>query len=155
MITKAAGSRSRSGCLECRRRKRRCDEAKPICLLCSRRGATCIYQNEARKPIQHVVSVASGHHVLPLASRISKASFIHLSSREFGLVCSQHASPTDMNAGHQTVAGSLISSRNLLWSSHPDWQSSLAPETEHSLVQYCELVQSLCLTRSTDASDQT
>ncbi|KAJ9149336.1 C6 zinc finger domain-containing protein [Pleurostoma richardsiae] len=33
--------RTRSGCLTCRRKKRKCDECRPVCARCSRVGATC------------------------------------------------------------------------------------------------------------------
>lgn len=38
--------RSRGGCRECRRRHRRCDEAKPACAYCSGVGITCDYSKE-------------------------------------------------------------------------------------------------------------
>ena len=34
-------TRTRSGCLNCRRRKRKCDEARPTCSTCRRRGQAC------------------------------------------------------------------------------------------------------------------
>lgn len=37
------GSRSRSGCNECRRRRRKCDEVKPTCSNCRRSKKTCSY----------------------------------------------------------------------------------------------------------------
>lgn len=37
------GPRSRQGCTECRRRRRKCDEAKPICGQCSTYSRACIY----------------------------------------------------------------------------------------------------------------
>ncbi|KAI0889273.1 uncharacterized protein GGS22DRAFT_69431 [Annulohypoxylon maeteangense] len=36
--------RSKTGCSSCRRRKVRCDEAKPICNACTRLGLTCSYE---------------------------------------------------------------------------------------------------------------
>ncbi|UPK93307.1 hypothetical protein LCI18_004242 [Fusarium solani-melongenae] len=36
-------TRTRSGCLPCRQRRRKCDEQKPSCHRCARRGATCEY----------------------------------------------------------------------------------------------------------------
>lgn len=47
----AHGSRSRDGCSNCRRRKRRCDESKPVCLTCRRTGADCIYPVPDPPPI--------------------------------------------------------------------------------------------------------
>ncbi|KAK8070185.1 hypothetical protein PG994_006801 [Apiospora phragmitis] len=37
------GPRSRQGCTECRRRRRKCDEQKPLCGQCSTFGRSCIY----------------------------------------------------------------------------------------------------------------
>ncbi|KAK7943951.1 uncharacterized protein PG986_013064 [Apiospora aurea] len=37
------GPRSRQGCTECRRRRRKCDEQRPICGQCSTFGRSCIY----------------------------------------------------------------------------------------------------------------
>lgn len=47
-------SRSRSGCLTCRRKKKRCDQARPKCGLCSRVGTYCEwpiagYENSNKK----------------------------------------------------------------------------------------------------------
>ncbi|PSR82145.1 fungal-specific transcription factor domain-domain-containing protein [Coniella lustricola] len=38
-----AGKRSRRGCEECRRRRRKCDEQQPFCMACTSRGCNCIY----------------------------------------------------------------------------------------------------------------
>ncbi|ODQ64882.1 hypothetical protein NADFUDRAFT_66016 [Nadsonia fulvescens var. elongata DSM 6958] len=35
--------RSRQGCITCRKRKKRCDEAKPVCITCRRLGLVCEY----------------------------------------------------------------------------------------------------------------
>jgi hypothetical protein len=37
------GARSRSGCLSCRRRKKKCDETKPICAACLRNALNCVW----------------------------------------------------------------------------------------------------------------
>ncbi|KAJ6005575.1 hypothetical protein N7451_003519 [Penicillium sp. IBT 35674x] len=37
------GSRSRLGCLSCRRRKKKCDEQKPICTACLRNNLGCLW----------------------------------------------------------------------------------------------------------------
>lgn len=37
------GTRSRNGCAECRRRRRKCDEHKPACSNCRRAEKTCSY----------------------------------------------------------------------------------------------------------------
>lgn len=37
------GARSRQGCLTCRRRKKKCDEVKPICAACLRNTLGCVW----------------------------------------------------------------------------------------------------------------
>lgn len=39
---KSFSSRGKTGCITCRLRKKRCDEAKPICATCSRLGIECM-----------------------------------------------------------------------------------------------------------------
>ncbi|GMM46658.1 hypothetical protein DAPK24_032330 [Pichia kluyveri] len=39
------GKRSKSGCLTCRKRKKKCDEVHPICGLCKRRNSECIWRD--------------------------------------------------------------------------------------------------------------
>lgn len=36
--------RTRTGCLNCRKRRRKCDEAKPLCTLCLKKNDTCQWQ---------------------------------------------------------------------------------------------------------------
>lgn len=37
------GARSRQGCLICRRRKKKCDEVKPVCTACLRNNFNCVW----------------------------------------------------------------------------------------------------------------
>lgn len=39
--TKLRTTRSKTGCLTCRQRKRKCDETRPICMFCNIRGLDC------------------------------------------------------------------------------------------------------------------
>lgn len=39
-------SRSKRGCRGCRQRKKKCDEVHPVCGLCQRRGAPCVWNTE-------------------------------------------------------------------------------------------------------------
>jgi hypothetical protein len=43
------GARSRLGCLPCRRRKKKCDEAKPICTACQRNCIGCVWPSSFYK----------------------------------------------------------------------------------------------------------
>lgn len=42
-------TRSRNGCLNCRKRKKKCDEIKPICTGCLKRHLVCIYKDPKSK----------------------------------------------------------------------------------------------------------
>jgi hypothetical protein len=39
--TKVAKGRSKTGCITCRRRKKKCDETKPACLNCQKNAVVC------------------------------------------------------------------------------------------------------------------
>ncbi|KAH8734289.1 hypothetical protein BGZ61DRAFT_559867 [Ilyonectria robusta] len=42
---KTSITRTRSGCLQCRHKRRKCDEAKPVCNRCASNGGVCEYGN--------------------------------------------------------------------------------------------------------------
>lgn len=44
-ITKQKATRSRAGCLNCKKRKKKCDEVKPICTGCFKRNIKCEYKS--------------------------------------------------------------------------------------------------------------
>ncbi|KAE8442508.1 hypothetical protein EG329_003289 [Mollisiaceae sp. DMI_Dod_QoI] len=41
--TRRTHTKSRGGCMECKRRKLKCNEAKPVCSGCTKREITCVY----------------------------------------------------------------------------------------------------------------
>lgn len=43
---KPKATRSRNGCIHCRKRKKKCDEKKPICTSCLKRHLICVYKSE-------------------------------------------------------------------------------------------------------------
>ncbi|CAE6503044.1 unnamed protein product [Rhizoctonia solani] len=45
----APGSRSRSGCFACKRRRKKCDESKPTCARCTKSGLECRYVRPPEK----------------------------------------------------------------------------------------------------------
>ncbi|KAL0567559.1 hypothetical protein V5O48_014436 [Marasmius crinis-equi] len=58
---KPVRKRSHKGCLQCKKRRKKCDEAKPICGSCERRGADCIYTEiHSRRKSRNVSGVESG-----------------------------------------------------------------------------------------------
>jgi hypothetical protein len=64
-----SGTRNRSGCLTCRRRKKRCDEIKPICRRCQTSGTSCVYPNPVGSCSErYIVSLALDHYILSNAS---------------------------------------------------------------------------------------
>ncbi|EAS28826.3 uncharacterized protein CIMG_07572 [Coccidioides immitis RS] len=46
MMGSVARLRTRTGCLECRRRRKKCDEKRPLCAGCSRNGLRCTWPSE-------------------------------------------------------------------------------------------------------------
>nr|POE85575.1 putative maltose o-acetyltransferase [Quercus suber] len=63
--------RTKTGCLTCRRRKKKCDEAKPSCKNCDRGGFTCGGYG-AKPTSSYKVPTSSGpRHALPLQSKPS------------------------------------------------------------------------------------
>ncbi|TDZ19356.1 putative transcriptional regulatory protein [Colletotrichum orbiculare MAFF 240422] len=42
--------RKRTGCLGCRARRKKCDEARPVCSACSRKGQECVWPDNWRTP---------------------------------------------------------------------------------------------------------
>lgn len=54
--------RTKTGCLTCRSRKKKCDEAKPCCTACRRGGLNCIWPREAWPNLE---ASSQGNHKLP------------------------------------------------------------------------------------------
>lgn len=86
----SGGSRSRTGCLACRARKRRCDEQKPICGKCRLAQTSCTYPKPfSNGNIRFVVAQALGHQTLPLEGR-GGTDFVNLLSHELPVICPQY-----------------------------------------------------------------
>ncbi|KAH7145452.1 fungal-specific transcription factor domain-containing protein [Dactylonectria estremocensis] len=49
--TRGKGLRKKTGCLTCRRRRVRCNEAKPVCGGCIRRMCDCVYETQDQPPV--------------------------------------------------------------------------------------------------------
>ena len=54
---------SRGGCRECKRRKIKCDEAKPFCSECSRLGKECVYPPIGEKVVRGPQTVSGGTRI--------------------------------------------------------------------------------------------
>jgi hypothetical protein len=75
----SGGSRSREGCFNCRKRKRRCDEEKPICQRCRKIGDDCVFPSSSNTFKFVVVASDDDHHMIPITQNIS---FLNLSTQE-------------------------------------------------------------------------
>ncbi|KAL0943703.1 uncharacterized protein CTRU02_201590 [Colletotrichum truncatum] len=135
------GSRSRDGCMDCRRRKRGCDKAKPVCSSCRKHRVACIYNKPNQtSPSKYFVSVAGEHFILPLESAVNH-SFVNLRSDEIGVVCGQYAEqaihtappPTDQNQHTAPSKNHMPLVRNPCWLPIPEKVQSVH---ETLLVQY-------------------
>ncbi|KAJ4328492.1 hypothetical protein N0V84_001008 [Fusarium piperis] len=63
METRSSGTRSRRGCLTCRRRHRKCDEEKPACKVCQRTGRECEYGSDLKwVAVGYASSFATRHN---------------------------------------------------------------------------------------------
>ena len=85
------GTRSRSGCMACRRRKKRCDETKPICQRCRGSNASCVYPNPVSGAFntRFLISSALQHYTLP--THVSERHFINLASEDVARLCLSYA----------------------------------------------------------------
>ncbi|RBR26623.1 uncharacterized protein FIESC28_00620 [Fusarium coffeatum] len=66
--------RSRTGCFTCRKRKKKCDESKPICSGCKRNKLDCIWPDPAASAPSNSSSTSSAK-VAAAVSRSSRPSF--------------------------------------------------------------------------------
>ncbi|AWU76536.1 hypothetical protein CAS74_000481 [Pichia kudriavzevii] len=81
---KGKPTRSKSGCLNCRKRKKKCDEVKPICTGCLNRNLICEYRSLAFHPfIENKLDIVTDsnpinnnlpNNILPIDEKITKIS---------------------------------------------------------------------------------
>ncbi|KAH6969373.1 fungal-specific transcription factor domain-containing protein [Fusarium avenaceum] len=79
------GSRSREGCFNCRKRKRRCDEEKPVCRRCRKTRDDCVFPEPASTSNLKFVVAASDHYLVPTTTQ--NTSFLNLSPQELVSIC--------------------------------------------------------------------
>ena len=94
----AVGRRSRSGCLECRKRRKKCDEGHPLCAACLERGAECIYPRRghtstALMPIKPATE--PGSQILASLSLTDTSELIHHFDRTVANLISFKAGTTN------------------------------------------------------------
>jgi hypothetical protein len=88
-----SGTRNRSGCLTCRRRKKKCDEIRPICRRCQTSGASCVYPNASGSCSErYIVSLALDHYILADAS--GERHFVNTYPRDVARLCLSYDGPT-------------------------------------------------------------
>lgn len=126
------GTRSRSGCLACRRRKKRCDEAKPICDRCQGSGATCVYPNtHGTFHTRFLVSSALEHYTLP--TRSFERHFVNLLQQDVARLCLTYATPGD---GSSDLASVIQFDP---WREIPrSMSNAVVNVSEMGYIEYCE-----------------
>ncbi|ORX35592.1 hypothetical protein BD324DRAFT_652141 [Kockovaella imperatae] len=110
-------TRSRTGCLACRKSKHKCDEAKPICQRCIRYSRTCQYPSH--------VSVSSS--ATPPTSGGGPA---HLSALDIDIFDLPHA-PTSTTSGPSNssgVAGGSVPGPSTHAGHHPPTVTNMIPQ---------------------------
>ncbi|KAK1762061.1 fungal-specific transcription factor domain-containing protein [Phialemonium atrogriseum] len=68
-------TRSRTGCLNCRKRKRKCDEGRPACVACSRRNETCEWGIKVTFRDENAFSIVRDHRSMTRGSRKRPRSY--------------------------------------------------------------------------------
>jgi hypothetical protein len=123
------GTRTRSGCLTCRRRKKRCDEVKPICQRCQVSGASCVYPDASGfRSERFIISLALDHYILPNAS--AERHFVNTHPKEVARLClSYNELSIQSFATNLSTFGEI--SRPLSGS------DALVNVSERHLLQYC------------------
>ncbi|EMT69844.1 Transcriptional activator protein UGA3 [Fusarium odoratissimum] len=121
----SGGSRSRDGCFNCRRRKRRCDEEKPTCRRCQRTGDDCIFPSpaSASNPLKFIVAASNDHYLVP--SDNQSHSFLNLSPRELVAICN-------------SSEGRIVWTQESVPRSLSPFAFESGRSVEKALVQYCK-----------------
>ncbi|KZF21761.1 hypothetical protein L228DRAFT_159356 [Xylona heveae TC161] len=100
VVPKITKGRSKTGCLTCRRRKKKCDEARPICLNCQKNSVVCEgYQiperwKSGKQKAEEIQRQAIRQHPLPVLvdgietdiDRVFLDHFVHRVSRVLTLI---------------------------------------------------------------------
>lgn len=114
------GSRSRDGCFNCRKRKRRCDEEKPVCRRCCKTRDDCVFPEPASASNLKFVVAASDHYLVPITTQ--NTSFLNLSPQELVSICDHFKGRVPLP---RTLSPFLFESQG-------------NKVIEQSLVQYCK-----------------
>lgn len=106
--------RTKTGCLTCRRRRKKCDECKPGCGNCGRNGLACSWPDDVRSPARPPCPprrAGSSRNPIRLAQQDESRDTIldHVSSKE------QHTCVAEATPSSPSV--DVISPTSLAWSS--------------------------------------
>ncbi|KAE8149160.1 fungal-specific transcription factor domain-containing protein [Aspergillus avenaceus] len=88
------GVRSRTGCLACKRRKRRCDEERPACKNCQVRGLVCPYISAGGNPGPLKLKIYRGDRPSLSLRKRDQWHFLTVSSYDVGRLSSEHSPAT-------------------------------------------------------------
>ncbi|PYH48960.1 Zn(II)2Cys6 transcription factor [Aspergillus saccharolyticus JOP 1030-1] len=82
--------RSRNGCLNCKKRKRRCGEERPACRNCELRGFDCSYLFETSQPapLRFKISLSKGHR--SILKRRKRWQFLSVSYHDADVLLCEH-----------------------------------------------------------------
>jgi hypothetical protein len=125
-----SGTRSRTGCMACRRRKKRCDEMRPICRRCQVSGVSCVYPNASGAfSERYLISSALEHYMLPDSP--SERHFINLGLKDISRLCLTYDSSADCISSFDILAGREVPKALPA-------ADVLVDVSERQLLQYCK-----------------
>ncbi|KAM0563753.1 hypothetical protein ACHAPJ_001485 [Fusarium lateritium] len=123
MSSRRTHTKSRTGCLNCKRRKVKCDEARPSCFHCTRHGVSCSLASQS--------TASSGASLVDVSSNAYSARFPNLTP----------STPASLDS-HSHAVNSPDQFQNF---SHPSPADQIAPFPPQELwARDCELMHHYC-----------
>ncbi|KAJ4992483.1 Transcriptional regulatory protein moc3-like protein 5 [Stagonosporopsis vannaccii] len=71
-------ARTRDGCLNCKRKRRKCDEQRPTCKKCSQTGLTCKWGARLSFQLKNAYTLARNHPSMQLSEQESRPRFYQI-----------------------------------------------------------------------------
>lgn len=106
-------NRSRSGCINCRKAKKKCDEVHPICGLCARRGETCCWRKVKPKNLFDRSSLVESEKLLRQEVSKQKHRKRYHSKSDEGTVNRKKISVTESESAKWTSQPLMIWEKDL------------------------------------------
>lgn len=113
------GSRSKAGCIACRKRKKKCDEVHPVCGLCKLKNTVCVWRNinfqqhklkfdmqpmmEAQKLIKQQRNTPTNNPVVA-ASKVTEPTLSGIDETNQVSVGSAYTAPSPLSGGNHQEA---------------------------------------------------